>query len=403
MKILFAIAEQYPTHRADVSVLFGKYLPRHGVHSDILTLHVPNKIPPSWPAGRLLTKRGATSRLTKHIKVLVNDMRILWLARRGYDAVQVRDKALCAVLGLIAARIAGIKFYYWMSFPMAEAWSVFARERGLSVGALRWLSAWLRGQSMAFLLYKVVLPRADHVFVQSDRMREELVGKGVPFDRMTPVPMGFDAENGSMASKQQEGESAERSLTFVYLGTLNRVRSPEIMIEAIDIVRKKVPAAKLLLIGEADEKVDRDYLRQLISDKGLQDHVSITGWLPVDQGWSKAAGCLAGLSPIPRNELFDWGSPTKAIEYFALGLPVIANDQPDQAIVLAGASAICTELSADGFAAAMLDVIANPALFRSQGMTGKEWVYRHRTYEFIAETVFRTYRETLGQVSGKPT
>jgi glycosyltransferase involved in cell wall biosynthesis len=390
MKILFAVAEHYPTHRADVMVLFGKYLPRHGVHSDLLTLHNPDTVPPAWGGGNLLTMQGSRGRFGKHVRVFLNDLRILWLAQRGYDAVQVRDKSFCALLGLIAARLAGIKFYYWMSYPMVEAWAVFARDRGLSLGVMRWLVAWLRGRLMGLLLYRVVLPRADHVFVQSDQMRVDVALKGVRLERMTPVPMGFDPEN--LAGNRNADETVPRQRpTFVYLGTLNRVRSPELMIEAIDIVRRVEPSALLLLVGDADEEVDRNWLKRLIHNHELSDHVRLTGWLPIAEGWAQAASCLAGLSPCPRGELFDVASPTKAVEYFALGLPVIANDQPDQATVLTGAGESCTPLSAEDFAAAMLDVIATPDRYRKQGLAGNKWVHAHRSYAVIAKSVATVY------------
>ena len=35
--ILYLVAESYPTFRADVTVLFGKYLPKYGIKSDIVT------------------------------------------------------------------------------------------------------------------------------------------------------------------------------------------------------------------------------------------------------------------------------------------------------------------------------------------------------------------------------
>lgn len=388
MKILFAIAEHYPTHRADVNILFGKYLVRHGIRSDLLTLHAVDAAPPAWPAGKLLTASGSRSRLGKHLKGLFNDLRLLWLARRGYDAVQVRDKAFGALVGLLAARAAGTRFYYWMSFPTAEAWMAFARERGMSVGALRLLLAWMRGRLMHFVLYRVVLPRADHVFVQSDRMRENLVRKGIAAHRMTPVPMGFD-EHGAQASAAAPFERP----TFVYLGTLDRNRSPEVMIEAIDIVRRQVPQVKLLLIGDADEESDRAWLRGLIRERGLSDHVELTGWLPIAQGWALAARCLAGLSPVPRGELFDVGSPTKAVEYFGLGLPVIANDQPDQALVVAGAGGSCVPLAPDAFAARMLDMIAHPGRYRQQGSAGRRWVTARRNYAVLAANVAAVYRQ----------
>lgn len=390
MRILFAIAERYPTHRQDVVALFGKYLPRLGVSSDILALHSPDGAPPDWPAGRLLTKRAWKGRVAKHVQTFLNDLRLLWLAGRGYDAVQVRDKALAALIGLIAARIAGIPFYYWMSFPIAEAAAVFARDRGFSVGIARWAFAIVRSNAMSFLLYKVVLPRADHVFVQSEKMLEEVELKGVARIRMTAVPMGFDPEILQTTNTEHICEMLPRP-TFVYLGTLSRTRSPEIMIMAVDIVRKRFPEVRLLLVGDADEESDRRWLRSLIAERGLNEHVEMTGWLPASEGWILATKCLAGLSPFPRSELLESASPTKAVEYFALGLPVIANDQPDQAIVLAGAGGIPIPFTAEAFANEMLEVIARPAAYREQGCLGQQWVRSTRSYERLAQTVAGVY------------
>lgn len=391
IRILFAIAEHYPTHRADVNVLFGKCLVRLGIHSDLVTLRAMDGPVPAWPAGRLLAWKGGGGRLGRHLKGILGDLRLFRLARKGYDVLQVRDKALGALIGLAAARMAGIRFIYWMSFPTAEAWTAFACERRLSVGVLRWLLAWLRGRLMHVLLYRVLLPRADHVFVQSERMRDNLAAKGIPPHKMTPVPMGFDRDRAAGIGRDGRHAPFERP-TFVYLGTLDRNRSPDVMIDAIDLVRQQVPEAKLLLIGDADEEADRTWLRKLVDDRGLSGHVEFTGWLPVAEGWTLASRCLAGLSPVPRGDLFDVGSPTKAVEYFGLGLPVVANDQPDQALVMAGAGGSCVPFTAQAFAARMLDVIARPGIYREQGIAGQRWVERKRNYDALAATVAAIYR-----------
>lgn len=390
MKILFAIAERYPTHRQDVVALFGKYLPRLGISSDVLAIHSPDVALPDWPAGRLLTEKAWKGRVAKHVQAFLNDLRLLWLAGRGYDAVQVRDKAVAALIGLIAARIAGIPFYYWMSFPIAEAAAVFARDRGLSVGIARWAFAMIRARITSFILYKMVLPRADHVFVQSERMLANVEMKGVDRIRMTAVPMGFDPETLCTTNTGMACEKSPRP-TFVYLGTLNRVRAPEIMLAAIDIVQKRFPKVLLLLVGDADEESDRRWLRSLIVERGLSGHVEMTGWLPATEGWALAAKSLAGLSPVPRSELMDVGSPTKAVEYFALGIPVIANDQPDQAIVLAGAGGTPIPFTAEAFANEMLEVIARPTAYGEQGRVGQQWVRSTRSYERLAQTVAGVY------------
>jgi hypothetical protein len=38
VRVLKVMYDTYPTHRPDVAVLFGNYLPRHGISSDIVTM-----------------------------------------------------------------------------------------------------------------------------------------------------------------------------------------------------------------------------------------------------------------------------------------------------------------------------------------------------------------------------
>ena len=395
MKILFATAEYYPTHRADVTVLFGKYLPRYEIYSDLLTLHQTDQPLPPWPGGHLLTQAVRKGRITRHLQGMLNSLKMLRLGRRGYDAIQVRDQAWGAIVGLIAARLAGIRLYYWMSFPLGEAWKVRAGNASLQLGQVTRAITWLRGWAIDMILYRVVLPRADHVFVQSDRMREDVVAHGLRIDRVSAVPMGIDhEERGLMSTHPQPIVDPITRPTFVYLGTLNSVRHPELMLEAIDIVRRHVPDVSLLLIGETDDASDRAWLRAWIQKRNLETHVQLTGWLPADQAWAIAKHCLAGLSPVPRNNLYDVSSPTKVVEYLSLGLPVIANDQPDQAAVMAAFGGTCVAFTAHAFAERMLDVLADPMRYRTQAAHGQRWVRAARSYDSLSKSVAHAYRST---------
>lgn len=392
-RVLYSTAETHPTHRVDITALFGKYLPRLGVQSDLLALH-HQQPPPAWPGGQRLTRPGPARGAKRHLLSVWNDLRMLWLARRGYQAVIVRDKSLGGLIGLVAARLAGIPFVYWMSFPMAEAWAVFARDRGLEAGLLRWLAARARAGALKQLLYRVVLARADHLFVQSDRMRDELVSRGLDSSRMTPVPMGVDTE--ALAGAVPSAARFDPAV-FVYLGTLNRIRHPEVMIEAFALLRTGGAAARLLLIGDAEEEADRRWLRDLVSARGLDDTVEITGWLPAAEGMARCAAATVGLSPVPRTELLELGSPTKVVEYFHLGLPVIANDQPDQAALLRAAGGDCVALTPEGFAAGMRDFLARPQHHLDVARAGQQLVRRTRSYEALAALVAARLRQVAAR------
>jgi glycosyltransferase involved in cell wall biosynthesis len=420
LRLLLSVPEPHPTHRADVAVLFGRYLPRHGVQSDLVGCHADDP-PPPWSGGQALTRRAASRGVGRHLGSLLADLRLLPLARRGYDAVVVRDKTLGALLGLVAARLAGVPFIYWMSFPMVEAWAAYARERGRSAGWLRWAAAMLRGHVLSRLLYGLILPRSAQIFVQSDVMRDEMIARGLPAERLVAVPMGVDAEAGPFRAPVAEagplhtpvaeaqplqappaapGTSLRPSPVdapiFGYLGTLNRVRRPEVMIEAFTLLHRERPDARLLLVGDCDNAPDRAWLAERIAAAGpAAQAIELTGWLPTDEGWRRMAACVAGLSPFPRGEIYDSASPTKVVEYFALGLPVLANDQPDQAAMLAAAGGQCVPLTAEGFAAGMRDVLAHGEAHRAVAALGQAWVARHRSYAVLAAGVGRAFRDAL--------
>lgn len=394
IRVLYSVAETHPSFRADVAVLFGKYLPRLGVQSDLLALHHVQPAP-AWGGGACLTWPGPARGGKRHLLSVLSDVRMLWLARRGYQAVIVRDKSVGALLGLVAARLAGIPFFYWMSFPMVEAWAVFARERGpRQVGLLRWLAAKLRATLLRWLLYRVVLPGARHVFVQSDTMLTAVAKQGIPPERMSAVPMGVDIETTSTLDVAALSHGSEIP-TFAYLGTLNRPRQPDLMIEAVAVLAARGVQAQLLLIGDAEEPADRQWLRGLVQQFQLGDRIEITGWLPAAEGQRRCAAALAGLSPIPRSELLEVSSPTKVVEYFHLGLPVIANDLPDQAALLHAAGGVCAPLTAEGFADAMQDVLARPAHHQAVALAGQALVRRERSYGALAALVARQVRRCL--------
>ena len=102
IRVLFSVAETHPTYRADVAALFGKYLPRLGVHSDLIGLHHVTP-PPAWGGGQCLTRAGPARGAWRHLLSVWSDLRMLYLSRRGYHAVVVRDKSVGALVGLVAA------------------------------------------------------------------------------------------------------------------------------------------------------------------------------------------------------------------------------------------------------------------------------------------------------------
>jgi glycosyltransferase involved in cell wall biosynthesis len=283
-----------------------------------------------------------------------------------------------------------------MSFPIVEGFEV-RRDDLRREGRALWMLHALRAALSRFAIYRLVLPGARHIFVQSDAMADWLVAKGFERARMTPVPMGVDAAvfDRSRVTPVQDARLDGRRVV-VYLGRVARSRRSDFLLELAAWLRDAEPAVLLVIAGDAPSDDEMAWMRGEIARRGLANHVLLTGWLPQAGALGYAVRAEVGLSPIPRGALFDVSSPTKLVEYLALGIPSVANDIPDQRLVIEESGAgLCAPMEAAPFGEAVLRLLREPALAAGFARRGPPYVRSHRTYDILGQTVARTYERLL--------
>lgn len=408
IRMLVFTREGYPTFRVDLEVLFGEELIGRGHEIDFVMQAERADVRPGPRAwhGRTVwvgptdTGDGFTHRLRRQLLDLWHDLRHLHLTGRDrYDAVQVRDKFLFAAVAVALARRRGQRFFFWLSFPEPE--SQLARVRD---GLARYpLLTYLRGHVSKWLLYRWILPRSDHVFVQSQRMKEDVAAEGIDPASMTPVPMGIaTAEIRALAAVgAAPAAAASAALTLAYLGTLNAQRKLEILVEMLAIVRSRGMPVKLLLVGDGDDPSDRARLEQRARQLGVRDDLEITGFLPRSEALRRVMSADICLSPFHPTQVLLSTSPTKLVEYLALGMPVVANDHPEQRLILRQSRAgVCVPWGARHFARAVTWLAQrSPAERHAMGKLGRQWVLENRTYTRIADALEQRYRLLLGSTA----
>ena len=395
LHILQLVPEPLPSYRADVSTLFGKYLPRHQVYCDIV----------GKPGGNSGTADGFVSRSTparharrwrQELAVLALCLSKVWRATPARcDIVQVRDMVSIGLLSMLIARIKGIPFTYWVSFLMCDGRIERSRaELARRPRSLHYRLALWKGLLEKVLFYKVVLAHADHVFVQSEAMKQLMIARGIEAGKLTAVPMGVDTETlradtiAPCRLAQWEGLPA-----IAYLGTLDRSRRIEELLDALVIVRQRHPAARLLLIGSSPTPADIDLLRTHARDLNLEDAVHMTGWLDSTAALPLLLGADVAVSYVPRGALFDVSSPTKLLEYLALGMPAVGNDSPDQVQVLSDSGAGWLSASTPAaLAAALADVLDDGNAARQKAGAGIAWIERERSYRVLSAALAECYR-----------
>jgi glycosyltransferase involved in cell wall biosynthesis len=397
--MLFFVRESFPTFRPDVQTLFGEVLSSRG-HQIDLVMQASDEAEASGPRlwngttvwlGRTDARGGFIHRLHRQWLAFWHDYAVLrgsW--GRPYQAVQVRDKFLIGAIAALIARRHKRKFFYWLSFPEPE--SQFARVRG---GTARYpVLNLIRGAAFWFLLYRIILPRCDHAFVQSEQMRRDLIARGAAASKLTAVPMGVALTDVRSSSAAKPANNI--AITVAYLGTLDPQRRLEMLVEMLALLRASSLNFRLLLIG-GDDPEDRARLEQVAARLHVSSSVEITGMLPRAAALHRLQEADICLSPFFPTPILRSTSPTKLVEYLAFGLPVVANNHPEQQQVLRESGAgVCVPWGARFFARGVLWLAkAGPEVRQRMGDCGRHWVLENRTYDTLATRLEAKYHDLL--------
>jgi len=398
--IAYVVRDPLPPVRADVLTLFGTEMPRHGVATELVGQGGNPHAGAPWPAGGMHVVGSLEHRFASVCAPLWDLLGLLRAlrGRRRPDCIQVRDKIASGLACRLVAAVLGVPFVYWMSFPIVEGFEVRRDAiRQAGAGRLRWCAHALRAAASRFLIYKMVLPGARHIFVQSEAMAGWLAAQGFDRRRMTAVPMGVD-ETVFDRDKVDPVRDArlDGRRVVLYLGRIARSRRSDFLLDVALELRKTLPELLLVIAGDAPSNDEMAWMRAEIAARGLQDHVLLTGWLPQRVALGYAVRAEVGLSPIPRGTLFDVSSPTKLVEYLALGMPCVANDIPDQKHVIeASGCGLCVPMEVGLFAAATLQLLNDRNAAEQAALRGPAYVRSHRTYAILGRNVAQTYKKIL--------
>jgi glycosyltransferase involved in cell wall biosynthesis len=394
LRLLVVSSDTYPPTRVDVSVLFGIELAGRGHQIDwILQSEAAcaRGYVTDWGGGHVWV--GATDlgeslfrRIRKHVLGIANDLRIFSRLRHArYDAVEVKDKFLAGAMAVIACRLFRTRFIYWLSYPFPEHYLLRAKD-----GTARYPRLYiLRGVIFKWLLYRWLLRAAQHIFVQSEQMREDIAAQGIALHKITAVPMGISVETfaavGAPASRRLLPENVP---CVLYLGSLGKVRRLDFLLRAFALVRESVPAALLYVVGRGDNPEDEIFFKEECARLGLERSVVMIGQLPQPQALQYAAEADVCTSPLYPTPVLRCASPTKLVEYMALGKAVVANDHPEQRRIIEESGAgICVPYDEAEFAAAIVTLLKDPKATQMMGERGRRYAVEHRSYGVIADAV----------------
>ena len=178
------------------------------------------------------------------------------------------------------------------------------------------------------LLKRWVLRKASAVTVVSRPMLTEVAKLGANADGTSVIPMGVDFDGRFSLDPRAERVAGQ----ILFVGRLVEKKGVKYLIQALPIIRQRVPSAHLVIVGSGPELPE---LTALVSGLGLQDCVEFRGAMSQDalpEFYRRAAVFVAPFVDAASGDREGLG--LVSIEAIACGCPVVVGDVPVVADIL---------------------------------------------------------------------
>ncbi|MGH7703025.1 MAG: glycosyltransferase family 4 protein, partial [Gemmatimonadales bacterium] len=223
----------------------------------------------------------------------------------------------------------------------------------------------------------------------SESTRDDLVGRGVPAERVRVIHSGVD----SRALRPDPAVLRTVTPTFLYLGRLKRYKRVDLALRALARTRETRADVSLDIAGTGD---DRPRLERLAASLGLGDAVRFRGFVGEAEKLRLFRSTWANLYSSPKE---GWGMTN--IEAAACGTPSLVSDSPGlRDSVKHGEGGFLVPHGDPGaLAARMLELAGDPGLVARLGLGARrfaEWL----SWERAAEQTEAHLRELVAERRG---
>jgi glycosyltransferase involved in cell wall biosynthesis len=190
-------------------------------------------------------------------------------------------------------------------------------------------------------LGKLAYSSAAAIVVSSPGLKRNLIGKGVPEEKIHVIPNWVDEAVYRPVPPDRawaEEQGITGSFVVLFAGNMGLAQGLDTVLEAAEAL-SEMPDIQFVLIGDG---VEEKHLRKEAEVRGLRN-IRFLGRRPVEEMPRFFAAADVLLAHLRRDPLFEITIPSKTQAYLACGRPILMAVAGDAAAVIseAGAGWVC--------------------------------------------------------------
>jgi glycosyltransferase involved in cell wall biosynthesis len=232
------------------------------------------------------------------------------------------------------------------------------------------------------LTAKGILKNASTVIALTEHMKDAM--QAIYSRDIIVVPNGINLNE--VAEKETEGGNPSKRVLFV--GRLHPVKGVQYLLGAMSIVHRELPEAKLILVGDGEE---REHLETLTDNLGIRECVEFAGRVPHE----RVKDYMNQAEVFVLSSLSE-GFPVTILEAMACGLPVVATrvgGVPD--IIKNGTNGYLVDtMNQEQIAEALLNLLQDEKLRRDISGNNREKAKKYR-WDAVAATLEGIYQKSV--------
>lgn len=315
------------------------------------------------------------------------------MQRQQYDLVHVHT-AIAAVLGRIAAKLAGVKriVYTAHGFPFHDRSSPHQYK------------LYFMMEKLAGLITDLILTQ-NHEDVKTARTKKlcspekvQYLGNGIDIRRFNRDRLD---ETHEKALRQSLGIPDHASLIIGTIGRLTRKKGSEYLVEATAKLIPSFPGLHTVIIGDehpGESEPIKAKLLERIQDLGIQQHITFTG------SRTDIVEILGLLDVFTLPTFTHEGLPRSILEAMAMELPVVTTDIRGcrEAVIHGKTGFIVPSQNVEELASALATLLEDPTLRKDYGKNGRQRIETTYDERLVFQRLENFYRELDIEFTDQP-
>jgi len=247
----------------------------------------------------------------------------------------------------------------------------------------------LISQTVPMWVHKIYIPTiakwtfksADKIICYTENEKSFLVHLGIDSDKIVFIHNGTDTDIFSPCKKEKNNNQ------ILWIGRFTPGKGVKYLINAFNILVKKYPDFKLLMIGNGPLK---NNIKQKIQDLNLGKNIILKEFVPN----SKLPAIYCDSDVFVLSSLNE-GVPRTVLEAMSCGVPIVCTNLPQLVSVVEGCGLLVPVEDSQALAEGISKIISDKELARKLGENGRTKVVESYSWEDTVKNTVQLYEELI--------